>query len=113
MKLFAHDGHVYEDRARHGSIEWAIGQVREVPDDIGQLLLSAHDVKFCDVTSDGEPEAHKCAKDEGFMLARSERAEAEAAMPNPIPGSGRIASGRREIQRAAYRRSSVARANRG
>ena len=62
MLLFAHRGHVYEDRATHSVWQVGKGTYTEIPDAIGQMLLRAHPDKLCDVTGEAEPEKHSCDK---------------------------------------------------
>lgn len=94
-------------------MEWADNQVREVPDNIGALLLSAVPEKFCDVTDEVDASEHICTKT--LEDIDREQYETEQLVPTnvaPMPGTGRVSKQRLDIRRQTYSRSRVARANR-
>ena len=108
MKLYAHQRHVYEDRAHRHLYEWAQNSWQDIADDIGLLLLKAHPSKFCDVTAEPDPNKHRCAKSRQYMVKPYE-APLNVTL---IPGSGRVSRQRLEKRRAVYARSRVARMTR-
>jgi len=61
IKVFAHALHSYEDRATHTVYMIPAGRWRELPDEVGQLLLSVHSKKLCDVSNEENPDNHTCA----------------------------------------------------
>lgn len=109
MKLYAHQRHAYEDRANHRFYEWADGQVRDVPDDVGLMLLQAHPSKFCNVNGEESPESHVCSKTREYMVSTLEP-EHKVTLE---PGSGRVSAQRLKLRRQTLKRSRVARVNAG
>ena len=113
MKLYAHEHHAYGQPGRPNFMEWAQGQVREVPDNIGVILLEVVPDKFCDVTNEVDASEHICTK----TLENIDKAqyETEQLLPTniaPLSGTGRVSKQRLDIRRNTYARSRVARANR-
>lgn len=107
MKLYAHQAHVYEDRANRRFYEWAVNQVRDVPDEIGTMLLIAHEPKFCDVSHLTQPETHVCKKTKLYEVRPFE----SPVTTELVPGTGRVSKQRLQLRRQTLKRSRVARAN--
>ena len=102
MKLFAHRGHIYEDRASHSVYQIPFGAYAEVPDNIGMMLLRAHPDKLCDVSGEAEPEKHTCDKTPPPGAYRDTVVQAP-------PMTTRLSPQKRKILREAKQRSRRAR----
>ena len=105
MFLFAHRGHSYEDRARKVLYVIPIGICRELPDEVGALLLRAHPEKLCDVSREDNPAAHSCKKSVGAVHQDT----VVAAPPLDTMVRPRMSRQKRQTLKEAKRRSCTAR----
>lgn len=62
MRLYIHHRHIYEDRASRTIYRLEPGMFQELPDNVGELLLTNHGNKFCRV--DDGATFHNCGKDD-------------------------------------------------
>ena len=107
MKLFGHREHRYDDRAQR--TVWVIpaGSWAEVPDEIGHMLLTLHGEKLCDVSGEGNPGAHTCAKTP-VTGSYPDTAVSPAPATTTLL-SGRLSPQRRKLLKEAQHRSGIAR----
>ena len=105
MLLFAHRAHSYEDRARKVLYVVATGACRELPDEIGALLLRAHPEKLCDVSREDNPAEHRCEKSVGAVHQDT----IMAAPPVDTMVRPRMSRQKRQTLKEAKRRSRTAR----
>ena len=105
MLVFAHRGHIYEDRARKVLYAIPVGVCRELPDEIGALLLRAHPEKLCDVSREDNPAVHRCEKSVGAVHQDT----IMVAPPLDTMVRPRMSRQKRQTLKEAKRRSRTAR----
>ncbi len=109
MLLFCHMFHRYVDAGQHVEHNYSPGSVTEVVAELGHMFLREHPAKFCDVSGEGDPASHTCAKSESANVPASFPVTALAQPPVDREMKPRYSPQKRLLIKKAQKRSRTAR----
>ena len=109
MRLYCHRRHIYTDYARHAPWDFQPGAWREVPDELGEMLLQEHPHKFCDVSVEADPDNHVCSVTKEIVEEEGYRHTMMEAPPQHVMLTPRLSNQKRELLKKARKRSRIAR----
>lgn len=106
MLLYVHGYHRYYDAGHHQEHIYNPGEVADVHEELGAVLLMGHPTKFCDVTDSQTPEEHGCEKP---TVRHTYNTTVLMAPPRDTALAPRLSPQKRQLLKKAQKRSRLAR----